>query len=295
MKKYSTKSFSVIEVILAAALFVILSTGAVSVILQGLDSNRLGEEQTIANQYASEGIEAIRSIKNQAFTNLVNSAGVGVTQSGGVWIFSGSNNVLSSKYTRVLTVSDVQRDGSGNIVTSGGTLDPLTKKITSTVSWNFTPTRSDSVALTSYLTDWRSNINFGTCTVYCQQMFSYISGTCRQSAGQCNSNGETYQSGGDIYCTGGPNADTCCCAGPTPTPSPTPIVTATPTPTVGPTVTPTLTPTPITCPSYCVTNGYGTGTCRQNAGQCTSHGETNLPAGNVYCTGGPNADTCCCI
>lgn len=158
IKNTSQEGFSVIEVILAAALFMILATGSVAVILQGLDSNRLGEEQTVANQYASEGIEAARSIKNQAFTSLVNSVGTGIIQGGGVWTFSGSNNVLSSKYTRVLTVADVQRDGSGNIVASGGTLDPLTKKITSTVSWNFTPTRSNSVVLTSYLANWKKAI-----------------------------------------------------------------------------------------------------------------------------------------
>jgi prepilin-type N-terminal cleavage/methylation domain-containing protein len=122
------QGFSVIEVILAAALFVILASGAVAAILQGLQSNRLGEEQSVANQFASEGIEAVRSIKNQSFANLINSGGTGIAQNSGVWAFSGSTNTLSSKYTRVVTISDVQRDGSGNIVASGGTLDPATKK-----------------------------------------------------------------------------------------------------------------------------------------------------------------------
>ncbi len=168
LNKFNGKGQSVIEVILAAALFMILATGAVAVILQGLDSNRLGEEQVVASQYASEGIEASRSIKNQGFANLSDSTGTGIIQSGGVWTFSGSNNVLSSKYTRVLTVSDVQRDISGNIVAGGGTPDPLTKKITSTVSWNFTPTRSDSVILTTYLSNWIAAItgNSGNQIVY---------------------------------------------------------------------------------------------------------------------------------
>ena len=132
----SQRGFSVIEVLLAAALFAIFSTGIIGVVLQGFDANRLGSEQTIANQYASEGIEAARSIKNQTYTNLVNSAGSGIGRNGsGVWAFAGANNVLS-KYTRVLTVADVQRDLSGNIVSSGGTTDPNTKKVTSTVSWN---------------------------------------------------------------------------------------------------------------------------------------------------------------
>ncbi len=160
-KKFDEKGFSVIEVILATALFMILATGSITVILQGLGSNRLGEEQTVANQYAAEGIEAVRSIKNQGFSNLVNSAGTGIARVSNVWAFSGSNNILSNKYTRALTVSDVQRDCSGNIVASGGTIDSLTKKIMSTVSWNFTPSRTNSVQLTSYLSDWRRLTNDG--------------------------------------------------------------------------------------------------------------------------------------
>lgn len=162
------KGFSVIEIILAAAVFVIFASGIAQAVVWGLSANRLGEEQTIANQFASEGIEAARSIKNQAFGNLVNSAGTGVSQTGGVWVFSGTNNQFGpgNKYTRVLKVEDVQRDGSGNIVTSGGTVDPLTKKITSTVTWNASPSRVNSVVLSTYLTNWRLAIGKGGMLVY---------------------------------------------------------------------------------------------------------------------------------
>lgn len=160
------KGFSVIEIILAVAIFVILSSGVMTVILQGLDSNRLGEEQTIANQYASLGMEAVRSIKNQNFAGLVNSAGTGIASISGVWAFSGASNTLASKYTRVLKVEDVNRDVSGNIVSGSGTLDAYTKKISSTVSWNFTPTRANSVVLTSYLTDWKRPLVAGGMLVY---------------------------------------------------------------------------------------------------------------------------------
>lgn len=158
--------FSVIEIVLAVSIFMILSTGTIAVILQGLDSNRLGEEQTVANQYASEGIEAVRSIKNQAYTNLtaVNPTPRAVNPIGGVWTFGadGTSNQFgpNNKYIRTVKVDPVSRDGVpplGNIVVSG-TNDPDTKKITSTVSWNFTPSRVNSVALSSYLSDWKKPI-----------------------------------------------------------------------------------------------------------------------------------------
>lgn len=164
------KGFSVIEVVLAAALFMLFSTSAVGVVLQGFNANRLGAEETIANQFAAEGIEAVKSIKNQAYSNLVNSTGIGVTRISNVWAFSGTNNILThnstDNYTRVIKVESVNRDGSGNIVASGGTLDPDTKKITSTVSWNFNSARPESVVLSSYLSDWRKAVPRGGIIVY---------------------------------------------------------------------------------------------------------------------------------
>lgn len=212
---------SLIEVIFAVVVFVIFSSGAVLVVLQGLDLNRLGLERTVATQYATEGLEAARSVRNQNFASLANSSGTGVIRSGGAWLFSGSNNQFgpSNKYTRTITISDVQRDGSGNIVASGGTVDPETKKVTSSVAWNFTPTRNDSVSLSTYLTDWKTR---GTTTYTCNPYAvsqGYASGVCRQNAAQCNNNGEVHLAGGDTYCAPNGAQDTCCALpGPTPTP-----------------------------------------------------------------------------
>jgi len=167
-KEKTNKGFSIIEVILAAAIFVIFSGGAVALVLHSFSSTRLAKEQLIANNYASEGIDAVKSIGNQSYASLVNTVGVGVSVTGGgVWTFSGTNNTFD-KYTRVITVSDVQRDGSNNVVASGGTLDANTKKITSTVTWNFSPNRNKTITLTSYITNWQATIiqTFGGMLVY---------------------------------------------------------------------------------------------------------------------------------
>ncbi|MBI2031895.1 MAG: hypothetical protein HYT08_04755 [Candidatus Levybacteria bacterium] len=152
--------FSVIELILAATLFVIFSSGAISIVLQALSSNRLGGEQAVATQFASEGLEAARSVRNQNYKYLVSSSGTGVRRSAGnVWEFYGTENYFGSnnKYKRVIKVEDVYRSG-GNIVTSGGALDKNTKKITSTVTWNFSAARQNSVVLINYLTSFKKPI-----------------------------------------------------------------------------------------------------------------------------------------
>lgn len=153
--------FSILEVILTAALFMIFSTGAISAVVQSYNANRLGIENSVATQFASEGIEAVKSIKNRAYSNLTNFTAVGLQRNnpGNYWEFKseGTDNTLE-KYTRTITVEDVNRDGSGNIV-STGTPDPDTKKVTSTVTWNFNTPRSETTSLITYLSDWRRPIS----------------------------------------------------------------------------------------------------------------------------------------
>jgi hypothetical protein len=164
--KINPQGFSLLEVILAVAIFIVFSTGAIVAVLSGLGANRLGTEYTIANQFAAEGIEAVQSIKNQSYANLINAAATGIARNGttGVWEFSGANNTFTDgtkTYTRVIKVESVSRDAAppnGNIVASGGTTDNDTKKITSTVTWNFNTARPESISLVTYLSDWRKTI-----------------------------------------------------------------------------------------------------------------------------------------
>ncbi len=163
------KGMSILEVMLAATLFVIFSSATVGTLLQGIDANRLGQEETVAIQFAQEGIEAVKSIKNQSFSNLtaVNPTPRGVTNgAGNVWTFKtdGTNDVLNSgkNYTRTLKIDSVNRDAGGNIVPAPtGTVDTASKKVTSSVDWTFYALRQNNVSLVSYLTDWRKPLSDG--------------------------------------------------------------------------------------------------------------------------------------
>lgn len=143
-----------IELMLAGAVFAIFAAGIVEVLLFGIAADRLGEETTIATAYANEGIEAIRSIKAKNFDDLSVTGATGITRAIGDWIFSGQDNTFG-KYTRVITIAEVNRDGTGVIDEGGGTMDPDTRKVTVIVSWNVTPARSNSVILDTFLTRWK--------------------------------------------------------------------------------------------------------------------------------------------
>ncbi len=166
------KGFSLVEVILAVALFMIFSSAVVKGLISGLDSNRLSGEQAEAKAYAIEGVEALRSVRNQNFASLTNTSPTpGVVRVGNVWSYTGSGNVFDTKYNRTVVVSNVNRNVGGDIVPAPtGTLDPNTKKVESKVTWNFTATRPEEVSLTTYLTNWRAAIasvgNFSPIMVY---------------------------------------------------------------------------------------------------------------------------------
>ncbi len=149
------KAFSVVEVVLATALFAVFSTGVTVAVLSGLNLNRSGLEQIVASQYAVEGMEAVRSIKNQNFNNLT-SGNWAVATTSGQWalVTPGPDNTVFDKYTRGISISDVSRDGAGNIVETGNP-DSDTKKVTVTVSWYANSVRSLSSVLTTYMTNWR--------------------------------------------------------------------------------------------------------------------------------------------
>lgn len=147
------QGFSLIELLFAGAIFVIFATGIVEALLFGLEADRLGEETTIATEYALEGIEALRSLKAKNFDGVTVTAGTGLVRDNGDWILSGSADTFG-KYTRTVVIEEVGRDGDGNIDESGGTADPDTKKAAVTVSWDVTPTRPDSVVLETFLTRW---------------------------------------------------------------------------------------------------------------------------------------------
>ena len=48
------------------------------------------------------------------------------------------------------------------------------------------------------------------------------------------------------------------------------------------------------CPSYCVSLNYNTGYCTSSAGTCGAGGGIYQSGGDKWCTGGSQADTCCC-
>jgi len=153
------KGFTIVEIILSISIFAILGMSTVTVVIGGMMSGSRAQEQTTATAYAKEGIEAINSIRNSGWENITNGT-YGVSAVSGSWAVADTSDI-NLPFTRVITIADVQRL-NGAIVSSGGAVDPGTKKITVTVSWNTAVTKNNSIVLSQYLTNWMEGKTVGT-------------------------------------------------------------------------------------------------------------------------------------
>ncbi len=144
---------SLIEVLLAVSLFMLIAGGLTTLVLQGLDTTRQAEEYFIAQEYAQQGLEGIRTLQTDTFSALSTQTNGGVEIASGTWQLT-SSPTMFDKYTRAISIEPVARDGSGAIVSSGGTIDPATKKVLSTVTWQYSPGNQKQLSFSTYFTDF---------------------------------------------------------------------------------------------------------------------------------------------
>jgi len=195
----NNRGVSLVEIVLASAVFALLVAALGGSFVYGRESVRLSGDRSRAIFLASEGLEAVRNIRDNNFTNLSDGT-FGLATSNNHWILNGSSDTVEI-FTRQITISSINAD---------------TKQVASQVTWQQNPQRVGSITLYTYLTNWHAAVQLTpveiTCADYCISQ-SYSNGTCRANTNQCNQNSEVYQSAGDIYCAlGGAGADTCCCA-----------------------------------------------------------------------------------
>lgn len=132
---------TLLELIIAIGIFITVVSGLAFFILESYISGRLASEITKANFLAEEGMEAVRSIRDNNWGDLL-AGNYGLAIFENKWIFQGAQEDINSELKggiRVVTIEDI---------------DPDRKKLTSQVTWQFTQARPQEVRLVTYLTNW---------------------------------------------------------------------------------------------------------------------------------------------
>ncbi len=145
---------SLVEILIVIGLMAIL----IPALFTGLYASREGKAQDAqrseALAYLKETVEAIRTFRENGWSNFSGNGTFHPQVSGTSWTLVAGPESING-FTRSVVINDVNRDSSGSIVTTGGTFDPSTKKVVVTVSWG--SLSSSQVSETLYLTRYLDN------------------------------------------------------------------------------------------------------------------------------------------
>ncbi len=132
-----TKGQTIIELLLAMAFAMIMIPALFVMFFVSREGKPQAQQRTRAVSLVVEAEEAIRSIREAGwaqFAAFQNGTPYYPRVSGGRWTLTQGEEITDG-LTRAIVFSDVYRDTSGSIVSSGGTRDGSTRRAEVTVSW----------------------------------------------------------------------------------------------------------------------------------------------------------------
>ena len=133
---------SLIELLIALGIFVVIVSAVSFLLINGYLSDIQASQNSQAIFLAEEGMEAVRSIRDNDWEDL-EPGSHGLTISENHWIFQGDSEDISDKLPqgkRVITIGDINEDR---------------KKVISQITWELFPARSQEISLVTYLTNWQ--------------------------------------------------------------------------------------------------------------------------------------------
>ena len=165
-KKKLLSGFTIIEVLVACAIISISMFALMQTAQKGIQLSGVALKKSQASFLLEEGAEAVKSIRDNNWTTISNLS-LSPTQyhlffnnSSSAWVLDTSSTSLVGSTTvyplngfdRKVPIYSVGRDDSDDILESGGTIDPRTKKVTVEVSWNSSGV-ANTKSLSFYITD----------------------------------------------------------------------------------------------------------------------------------------------
>jgi Tfp pilus assembly protein PilV len=152
---------SLVEVLVAIAVTAIMLPAILTALISANAAKPAAQQQVLAEGLLRSLTEETRSIREKGWSNISVNGTYHPVISGSAWSLA-SGSTTSGNFTEQIVINDVQRNNSGTIVSSGGTVDPNTKLATATVSWS-KPVGSQISSL-AYFTRWQNDTTWTQTT-----------------------------------------------------------------------------------------------------------------------------------
>jgi Tfp pilus assembly protein PilV len=131
------KGFSLVEILLTVSIFTITVLTIVSFLSANDNSLRYATQYNEANYYLSQGLEAVKNIKDDDYSNL-NNGTFGLMESANVWQLMGSSDNVNGYIRKIIITSP----------------DASTKKATAEVSWVNVNKQTQTIYASLTFKDW---------------------------------------------------------------------------------------------------------------------------------------------
>lgn len=148
LQKNKSYGFTILEIVLGIAMITAFLVSNSYYYKKVLD---VSEETTHSIQSGfllEEGVEAVKLLRNESWSTNIDPLVAGTPYylhwTGAAWVLTTTPEQVETVFTRTLKFENVNRDGSDDIVTSGGALDAGTKKVVVDVSWSSKGNRATS-------------------------------------------------------------------------------------------------------------------------------------------------------
>lgn len=145
---------ALVELLVVIGLSTIFIPTLAAVLIASRQGEAQQERRTEAVALVRETEEVIRVVREKGWEQFAVNGTYHPQVTGNTWSF-GLGSDVTNGLTRQLEISSVRRDANGVVVSSGGTIDPSTKKIDITVSWSVP--RPSSVTSSLYVTRYMQN------------------------------------------------------------------------------------------------------------------------------------------
>lgn len=147
------RAFSLIEIILSVAMIAVLVAGSYDVLRISLETAELARQNTLAELMAQDLLELTVSKRNENWNSLAAGTYHFIEDPLlGIIFAAGAESV--NQYTRSVVLTSVQRDGAGNVVSAGGTVDADSFIAEAIVTWQYAGQNREA-RLTQLLTNWK--------------------------------------------------------------------------------------------------------------------------------------------
>jgi len=153
------RGFSLVEVIVAAAVILVALLGIVAAFNSFIKLARSNSNAVEAAYLAEEGVQAVKSIRDASWATNISPLSLNtnyfLTYTSHTWGLNTTNTFIDSTFERKVVFASASRNSNGDIDPSGAN-DAGTKLITVSVSWldhGATTTKSISTYITNYHND----------------------------------------------------------------------------------------------------------------------------------------------